>query len=359
MVQYSKLRRWTDTGARDRTIDRLLGLRAGLRQDVTSNNKQQSFHLATWNIRDFGGHRLNPGPRLDEALLYIAEVISAFDLVAVQEVNENLGEFHALVGLLGPNWDYIVTDPSGNLERLAFVFDTRKIRFRHVAGEIVLPPRKGKPAPVQFNRTPFLLAFQAGWFKFNICTVHLLYGDADDTTERKREIRDIASFFTERQKKDGETYILLGDFNILNPEDETMSALLGSGFEVRPQLRLPTAVQSANFYDQIAVRTEDKLVEIATAGTVKWQDYVFRDADLAEYAPLMPTTTKQGKPAKTDLAAFRKWRTWQMSDHQLLWAEIKMDFTESYLASLRSSETPVANFTPETGPRADANGAPG
>jgi hypothetical protein len=55
MVQYSGLRFWTDAGTRDRAIDRLLALRAGLIKTVTPNNKQDSFHLATWNIRDFGG----------------------------------------------------------------------------------------------------------------------------------------------------------------------------------------------------------------------------------------------------------------------------------------------------------------
>ncbi len=356
MVQYSGLRHWQDKPARLRAIDRLLALRAGLAKDVSSNNKQQSFHLATWNIRDLGGHRLNPQPRLAESLLYIAEVISAFDLVAVQEVNEDLTEFEKLMRLLGPHWTYIVTDASGNLERLAFVYDTRKIQFRRMAGEIVLPAKKGKDAPIQFNRTPFLMAFQAGWFKFNLCTVHLLYRDAGDTAARRREIADIARFFSDRQEKDGETYILLGDFNILNPDDATMAALLGNGFKVAPELRKPTALASANYYDQIALRTEDKLVEIKAAGAFAWQDYAFRDADHAAYQPLMPTQTKTGKPAKTDPAAYRTWRTWQMSDHLPLWAEIQMDFTESYLESLRPGEDPLAEFAPATGPRPDAAG---
>ena len=81
---------------------------------------------------------------MPESLFYIAEVISAFDLVAVQEVNEDLAEFQTVMRLLGPHWDYIVTDQSGNMERLAFVYDKRKILFRHVAGEIVLPKKKGR-----------------------------------------------------------------------------------------------------------------------------------------------------------------------------------------------------------------------
>jgi endonuclease/exonuclease/phosphatase family metal-dependent hydrolase len=354
MVQYSGLRLWNDAAARDRAIARLLALRAGLASEVTSKNKEQSFHLASWNIRDFGGHRLNPGPRLPESLLYIAEVISKFDLVAVQEVNEDMREFQKVMRLLGPHWDYILTDQSGNMERLAFVFDTRKILFRHVAGEIVLPKKKGKEPP-QFNRTPFLVAFQAGWFKFNVCTVHIYYGSKDDTEPREREIADIANFFTKRQRKDGETYILLGDFNILNPEDPTMDALLGGGFKVPKELRKPTALASANYYDQIALRTQDKLVEIEDAGCFHWQRYVFRDtADYPAYQPLMPTKTKGGKVAETDKAAYRKWRTWQMSDHLPLWAEIKTDFTEAYLNSLKTGAKPLAEFGAKAGARPDA-----
>jgi len=354
MVQYSGIRHFGDNATRDRTIDRLLALRAGLAQDISTRTEQSSFHLASWNIRDLGSCKLNPSPRSGECFLYIAEIISAFDLVAVQEVNENLADFQTVMRLLGPHWNYIVTDQSGNAERLAFVYDTRKIRFRHVVGEIVLPAKKGKE-PVQFNRTPFLVAFQAGWFKFNICTVHIYYGSASDTAKRKREIADIAQFFSARQKKDGETYILLGDFNILNPQDPTMDALLGGGFTVPAELRKPTALASANYYDQIALRGEAKVVEIHNAGCFHWQQYVYREADHAAYKPQMPTKTKSGKPAKTDLTGYKTWRTWQMSDHLPLWAEIKMDFTESYLNSLRSGNTPLADFDPVSGPRPAAD----
>ena len=346
MVQYSSMRRWPDAAVRARTIERLLALRGGLTKTVTPSNKQTSVHLATWNIRDFGGHKLNPSPRTEESLLYIAEIISAFDLVAVQEVNEDLHDFEMLMRLLGPYWTYLVTDASGNSERLAFVYDTRKIKFRHIAGEIVLPPVKGKPV-AQFNRTPYLVAFQAGWFKFNICTVHIYYGSASDTSKRIAEIEAIADFFTKRQKKDGETYILLGDFNILNPEDPTMKTLLGGGFEVPAELRDPTALSSVNYYDQIALRQSKRQVEIVKAGVFQWQDYVFRAPDdYAAYKPLMPVKTAKGKAAKTDLGAFKKWRTWQLSDHKPLWAEIKIDFTDDYLASLKAGAKPLADFKP-------------
>ena len=356
MVQYSGLRDWKNKATRERTIERLLALRAGLAEKVSSSNKQESFHLATWNIRDFGGHRLNPSPRSDEALLYIAEIISAFDLVAIQEVNQNLRQFRRLMHLLGPHWTYIVTDQSGNDERLTFVFDTRKILFRHVAGVIVIPEKKGKKV-AQLNRTPFMVAFQAGWFKFYLCTVHIYYGKARNVKPREREISEIAEFFTERQKKDGESYILLGDFNILSPEGELMKALLDGGFTVPGQLRNPTALAGAHYYDQIALRTAPRIVQIADAGCFHWNDYIFRDTDdYLAYKRHMPRKTKTGKVAKTDLAAYRRWRTWQISDHMPLWAEIKMDFTDKYLGSLRPRKKPLAEFKPATGPRISARG---
>lgn len=132
MVQYSSIRKWDNDAVTLRTVDRLIALRRGLADTVSPTNKQTSFHLATWNVRDLGGHRLNPTPRSDESLLYIAEIISAFDLVAVQEVNEDMRDFKRLMRLLGPRWDYLVTDQSGNMERLAFAYDKRKIRFRHI-----------------------------------------------------------------------------------------------------------------------------------------------------------------------------------------------------------------------------------
>lgn len=136
-----------------------------------------------------------------------------------------------------------------------------------------------------------------------------------------------------------------------------MAALLGGGFVVPEKLRKPTALASANYYDQIAIRAQDGIVEINNADCFHWQDHVFRanEADYAAYKPHMPTKTKKGKSVKTDMAAYKKWRTWQMSDHLPLWTEIKTDFTEDYLRSLKSGKTPLAEFSAESGPSADAN----
>ncbi len=132
--------------------------------------------------------------------------------------------------LLGPHWDYMVTDQSGNHERLAFVFDTRKIRFRHVAGEVVLPSTKNKQA-IQLNRSPYLVAFQAAdGSSSTICTVHIYYGDAKDTAPRQARRSPISrSSSPSGRRRTVKRSILLGDFNILNPEDPTAERIAGWG----------------------------------------------------------------------------------------------------------------------------------
>lgn len=101
-----------------RTIDRLRAIEEWLRRPkseggagVPSKDSDTTLLLATWNLRDFGrkGAR-GYGERKLEALHYIAAFISAFDLVAVQEVNDDLDLFNTLRDILGRDWDFIATD---------------------------------------------------------------------------------------------------------------------------------------------------------------------------------------------------------------------------------------------------------
>jgi hypothetical protein len=345
-----------------------------------------SLLLATWNIRDFDSNKFRFGPRLPETFYYIAEIVSVFDLVAVQEVADDLSALERVMDILGREWDYIATDvtegPGGNRERMAFVFNTEKVFFRKIAGEVVLPEgqlivsrRKKKKKATgdsaaeveaavdsgfeevkqQFARTPFVVSFQSGWFKFNLCTVHLYYG-ADSGEQLKRRIAEIerlVSFFAKRQDKEnkpfaadptrGQNYILLGDFNVVSPEHKTMRALKGEGFQV------PAAIDGKkvrtpedHFYDQIAVRVTDPRFRVKTGGMVDMFADVFRDnaEDRAVYAEMLPDSDSEADErfrAGTPEALYRKWRTWQMSDHRPLWIEIETDFADDYLKRLLPS----------------------
>jgi endonuclease/exonuclease/phosphatase family metal-dependent hydrolase len=378
---YSMLRNLRKIEDRRRCAQRLLAIRDSL-GDLRQRKREGALLLATWNIRDFGAAKFGNGPRLPETLYYIAEIISCFDLVAVQEVNRNLAEFERVMEILGRDWDYIATDATegtgGNGERMAFVYNRDKIWFRKIAGEVVLPngmlvvsqeKASAKPGEAsalaaetadatetaidagldevknQFARTPFVVAFQAGWFKFNLCTVHIYYGEDEGPKLKRRidEIKKLVQFFADRQDKENknadgnpakmENYILLGDFNVVSPDHETMKALTGKGFVVPPEID-GDAVRTAedHFYDQIAVRVPDPRFKTTTGGIVNIYQDVFRDtaADAELYAPMMPEFDPNAAAAKAR-ARYRDWRTWQMSDHKPLWVEIQTDYADHYL----------------------------
>jgi len=339
---------------RQRTVENLIRRREQLRKETPSRTRRDSLMLATWNIRDFGAARLNPSPRLTESLYYMGEIISAFDLVAVQEVNENMQLFEKLMGILGPTWSYIATDVcegrAGNGERMVFIYDTGKVLFRNIAGEIVLPAETLVEGKKQFARTPFLVKFQCGWCRFSLCTVHLYYGSASGPqfNQRVEEIDKISGFLAKRADKEQDNYILLGDMNIVNPRSKTMEALKKHEFVLPSELsikNIPDAFLGDNFttnmnrdkfYDQIAFYSKRNELELGKsskkAGVFNYYDSVFRPQDWKTYFDASSTQEKWGDTDDKRQKYFTKqWRTWQMSDHLPLWAEINIDFTERYL----------------------------
>jgi exonuclease III len=368
-----------DTMARRRCAERLRAMRASL-APLHARRSPTSLLLATWNIRDFDSNRFGYGPRLTESFYYLAEIAGCFDLIALQEVNRDLGALERLVRILGRQWDYIVTDATegagGNGERMAFLFRSGKVWFRKIAGEVVLPdgqlvvsPKAVKPpkdeeatpsvdtedARQQFARTPFLVAFQSGWFRFSLCTVHIYYGRDSGAKLKRRiaEIERLVQFFANRQDREAkdaasgaqaENYILLGDFNVVSPEHQTMTALQSHGFTVPDAISgRKVRADGDHFYDQIAVRVLDPRFRVVTGGIVEMYADVFRDTeeDRSIYAPLMPAEDpeeEEGEKEATREGLYRKWRTWQMSDHAPLWVEIETDFADDYLERLAEAE---------------------
>lgn len=332
--------------------DNLLLLKNELAKSIPGKTVDNTLLLATWNIREFDSEKY--GPRMGSTYYYMAEIISHFDLVAIQEVRDDLTAFKKLMSILGNHWAYIVSDitegKAGNGERMAFVYDTRKVRFTYMAGELVLPEKKdGKT--LQFARTPYIVSFQSGWFKFNITTAHAYYGKGKPGMQRRvNEIREAALFLKNRSdremkmiikkkglynKWDNYSYVLLGDFNIINRENETYKALTkGTNFFIHDGVMKHnlegTNVKRDMYYDQIAFLKKDDLLEMGDkAGVFDFFKYVFTETDFDHYKPFMKT-----KGAKT-LKAYKDWRTYQMSDHLPLWVEMKIDFSKKYLADIK------------------------
>lgn len=364
MPFYNKLKFAIEkTEDRKRVIDRLMSLRKRLDQEIPTKDADSHLLLATWNIRDFDkANRRGYGDRLPESLFYIAEIISRFDFVAIQEVNR-LHEWYKVMDILGPDWDFIatdVTDPSlgGNGERLTFAFDKRKVWFQNIAGEIVLPTNmliskvevdQGEDkfvAGKQFRRTPFVASFQSGWFKFDICTVHIYYGtdSGDKLKERIDEIGTIAEYLSDRADinlEEDRGMILLGDFNIVSPEHKTMQALLKHKFVVPKELQQPTNVKETKHYDQIAFKTKRQVLEFAESenhhGVFKLFRSCFTSRQLDDYKTAMRKASglRSSKYQGDFKKFYQDWKTYQLSDHNPLWVRLEVNQSEDYLKRLK------------------------
>jgi len=341
MPAYTSIKRNKNSNEQARIVERLLALRAQLDREIPAKTATDTLLLATWNIREFGDNRRN------ESLHYLAEIISRFDLVAVQEVAGNIDGLEKLVALLGHNWDYIVTDSTagtaGGSERMAFIYDRCKVFFRKVAGEIVLPESKLINKQLQFARTPFCVAFQAGWFKFMLTTVHIYYGTkGNEDPRRVEEISTIAKFLKERAAKENESYILLGDFNIANLGDATMKALEKQSFYIPQAIREhPSDLAKTKHYDQIAfkLKLESNMTVFSEkeqhAGTFDFTKTVYTSQDLDIYREFFDEKNTVGKTEKQISNYYlTKWRTFEMSDHLPLWIELKVDFSNQYLENI-------------------------
>ena len=278
--------------------------------------------MGTWNLRAFGG--LTDKWRSEEDdepvrdlfdVRCIAEIVSRFDVVAIQEVRGNLTALQTLLGALGPNWATIMTDvtrgKAGNNERMAFAFDLRRVRPSGLAGELVVALETGTSVTAgglarQFARTPYAVSFAVDRLQLTLVTLHVLYGEE---TARAAELREIAAWLASWARDEeqwNQNLIALGDFNIDRRGDPLFDAFTSTGIEPAPQLNdVPRTIfgdpGASKFYDQIAWFTDEKrgpmlTLQVSTAGSF----------------PFVPIL--QGGFSKTTLS-------WKISDHYPLWVE--------------------------------------
>jgi endonuclease/exonuclease/phosphatase family metal-dependent hydrolase len=341
----------------DRVCQRLLELKKAFRGERVERGKKrldlaippkQDGHLllATWNIREFDSEAY--GARSDEPLLYLAEIVSRFDLVAVQEVRRSLGALEKLVAILGDGWRYIVTDlvqyrSGGNYERLAYLYDSRNVSFRGLAGELTLAPQKkpdGSYASFRFARDPYVVGFRSGWFKFCLVTVHILWGKgAAEYPARVREIEAVADAVKARAQDKyawRDHHVLLGDFNIFKTSHKTFKVFKDRGFVVPKALQsLPSNQMKTKHYDQIAFMTQSlgRLIgKRPECGVFDFSSIVYRDQDQAAYAP---DFARYVTGTKEEADVYRMWRTHQMSDHFPMWIRLRTDHSVEYLKDFR------------------------
>lgn len=340
---------------------RLLTLRHDLHEVIQKDRKPNSLIIGSWNIRAFDGGV----SRMDESYHYIAEIIDHFDICAIQEVKSSLKPLKRLVRLLGPNWDYFVSDVSthkgGNNERMAFVYNKNRVFFRNLIGEIVLA-KEDLVNGQQIARSPFFASFQAGWFKFSLCSSHIIFGD--DLSLRAAEISAIAESLVKRAEDEDQVHIFLGDMNIERQDGEVMKALKDSGLTV-PEFG-PTNMAGDKWFDQIAFTEQGKAsrkTRLLRHGKFDWRHAVFGPHPDEDATPFSPEDKSQGKsrlkledyldhyktivediriankktPYKDWTKSYKRWTTDEMSDHLPIWVELEIDYSDDYLRQFLES----------------------
>jgi hypothetical protein len=308
------------------TRQELARLEAALDAEVPAKSLDRNLLVATWNVRAFGdmsdtwerGEKDSPKRNLADTLA-IAEILSRFDVIGVQEARSNLRALRHVLKALGPEWGLILTDvnppPAGNDERLAFVFDTRRVRPSGLAAELVIPEDRlkgGKGAlEQQFVRTPYAVSFVAGGQTFILVTLHVIFGS--DAADRTDELQGIAEWLADWAKRTAEDYnqnlICLGDFNIDRKDDPNFKALTSTGLEPPDELQglsrtVSDKVGKEHYYDQIAWFNEGKHAKLTLnfekdaghAGRFEWTKHLLGDMEPQE-------------------------ASWHISDHYPLWVE--------------------------------------
>ena len=304
-------------------VAQLTAVKAALDQVVPAKS-YGNLLVGTWNVRGFDRvrpvwrSRKGDSPIRDLSnVACIAEVVRRFDVVAVQEVRRCAAAFLAMMQALGNSWAYLVTDVTagdpGNNERLAFVYDTTRVRTSGLACELVMAAeRAGIPDGAmtrQFARTPYAVSFERGQRRFTLVTLHVLYGKKP--ADRVGELQDIAEWLASwSASKDvwGANLLALGDFNIDRRGDPLHRAFTSTGLRAPDALNfVPRTIfddplappDHTNFYDQIAWFPEGRTpltIPFVNAGMFDFTD------------GLVPADTDQ------QLAA-------RISDHFPLWCE--------------------------------------
>lgn len=305
----------------------LNNLNLDLDAKIPAKKLDKNLLIATWNIRAFGdltkkwqSEEADTPKRDYHALMCIVEIINRFDVIALQEVKGNIRALRNALKLLGNNYSLILTDVNqgkvGNDERMAYIFDTRRVQMSGLACELVVPEEWQKSLGLevmkeQFVRSPYAVSFKSNEQTFILVTLHILYGKK--SVDRINELKGIANWMAD-WAKDLNAYhqnlITLGDFNIDKRGDLLNQTFIESGLFVPPSLQSDQVTRSifdeTKYYDQIAWFQNKKGLNNLTLKYNSGGNY-----DFLQFCLINRPLTKLQK-------------SWMLSDHYPLWVEFNL-----------------------------------
>lgn len=309
------------------TLSNIDLLTKDLDSKIPAKKLEKNLLIATWNIRAFGditrkeASNSKDSPKRDfHSILCIAEIIKRFDVIALQEVKANIKGLRDTLKVLGNDWSLILTDvnrgAAGNDERMAYIFDTRRVQLSGLACELVVPQEwidttSDQALTEQFVRSPYAVSFKSFNQTFILVTLHIKYGKS--SKERIKELSGVAKWMAD-WAKDVNVYhqnlLCLGDFNIDERGDLLNETFIASGLHIPDELQQQDVTRSifdeTKYYDQIAWFNNAKDIpklslSYKTAGNYNFLNTALKNRNL----------TKQSK-------------SFMLSDHFPLWAEFEL-----------------------------------
>jgi endonuclease/exonuclease/phosphatase family metal-dependent hydrolase len=164
---------------------------------------QAQIKICSWNIANFGKSKT------PATLVFIANTIKDYDVIAVQEVVAGYGGAQAVAKLAnelnqtGSKWDYCVSDPTTSsaykTERYAFLWKTSKIKK---IGKAWLEQKYN----LEIEREPYLCTFQYADKQFTLASFHAI-------TKNKQPETEIKYFKFLPKEYPNLNLIFAGDFN--------------------------------------------------------------------------------------------------------------------------------------------------
>lgn len=241
--------------------------------------RDDSVVIGSFNIRKLGPIE----KRSRQSWVFLKKIVERFDIIAIQEVMDELEGIEELNSMLGEDYGLVVTDvtgtkpgKAGNTERLAFIFNwtraqrtalasdithdrseiasnlynnrtafskawashTRKLnKYKKKVKQNKLNDKRAPSKPpvqlprfVSFIRQPHCVSFRIPGkpkskpYEFIMINAHLLYGSNEK--EREWEFRALIEWLTIRAKYTDKLYhenlLLLGDCNLDFDDDVTV-----------------------------------------------------------------------------------------------------------------------------------------
>lgn len=282
----------------------------------TPKRTDENVLVAPWNLTNFGAQQREP-----VHFKLMADIIKPFDVVAVQEIADNLAHVKALMTELGSGWEIIFSDPAGNDERLAYIYRRRRASPTGLAAELAMRGYERQRVIIQgidpveqpfegFNRNPYVVSFQAGDFSFCLVNVHLYWSNYGI---RRLETTALGRWAKSRLDKPGPPHgdiVLLGDFNMpgLGPGDELYELLSGHGLTVP---KYNTELVGSN------LAGDKHYDEVAFFPSRTGEDFTDRIGVFDFDKVLFPDLYQENE------TGFYQYIRYYMADHRPLWVEFR------------------------------------